>query len=379
LPARKRGSDRDDQRAIHGNKLQAWAMKVLVTGAAGFIGRSLCHHLLDRPGLRLVGLDKLTYAGHLSSLAELEAYRGFAFVKADISDYAALPSILRAHKPDAIVHLAAETHVDRSIDCSKAFVEANIVGTHALLEATRSYLEDGEKELRRRFRFVHVSTDEVYGSLGPTGEFTEASPFAPRSPYAATKAASSHLALAWFHTYGLPVIVSACCNNYGPYQMPEKLIPMAILNAIEGRPIPVYGDGLQVRDWLHVRDHVEALGLILKRGRPGETYAIGGRNELTNLAVVQQICRLVDRHIADRRCRSDLIEFVQDRPGHDHRYALDSIKVEREVGWRPAIAFEQGLEATVLWYLRNPDWWQPIRRAGHGVSRIGVLRGCGVD
>lgn len=345
-------------------------MKVLVTGGAGFIGSALVRRL-TAGGAEVVNLDKLTYAATLSSVADAAASPGYVFVQHDIADAGAMRSVFREHRPDAVVHLAAETHVDRSITGAADFVRTNVVGTYTLLEAALEHWRALEGAARDAFRFVHVSTDEVYGSLGPTGAFTEATPYDPRSPYSASKAASDHLAKAWFHTHGLPVIVSNCSNNYGPYQFPEKLIPLVILNALEGRDLPVYGDGGNVRDWLYVDDHAAALELILRRGRLGETYNVGGRNERTNLQVVEAICDLVDELAPAGARRRDLIRFVTDRPGHDRRYAIDATRLETELGWRAAETFDTGLRRTVSWYLERRDWWEPLRTRYSG-ARLGL-------
>ena len=349
-------------------------MKVLVTGGAGFIGSALCRFLIAETGCAVVNVDKLTYAANLASLAEIAGDRRYAFERADICDRAAMTRIFREHRPDAVVHLAAESHVDRSIDDPDAFVRTNMLGTGVLLDTARRYWAGLEGTRRAAFRFHHVSTDEVFGSLGASGFFTEATPYAPNSPYAASKAGSDHLVRAWQATYGLPAIISNCSNNYGPYQFPEKLIPLTILNAVEGKPLPVYGNGANVRDWLHVEDHARALWLILTAGRPGESYNVGGGGERTNLELVRQICGLLD----ERRPRpaggshADLITFVPDRPGHDLRYAIDSTKLRRELGWSPRETLETGLRRTVDWYLARRDWWQPLRSAVYAGERLGL-------
>lgn len=349
-------------------------MKVVVTGGAGFIGSAVCRHFIAELGWQVAMIDKLTYAGHLSSLGAVRDDPNFSFLQIDICDQDAVRACFAAHEPDAVVHLAAESHVDRSITHSQEFVRTNVTGTCVLLEVCREYLDRLSPARRKAFRFVHVSTDEVYGSLGDDGAFCETTPFAPRSPYSASKAASDHLVQAWGHTYDLPVIVSHCSNNYGPNQLPEKLIPLTILNGLEGRPLPIYGDGLNVRDWLHVEDHVRALALMLTRGTPGETYNVGGRNERTNLEVVHGICDLLDRHAGKSARHRDLMTFVADRPGHDRRYAIDARKIEGELGWRAQESFETGIEKTVLWYLNNRAWWEPLRAAGHGKSRLGLVQ-----
>jgi dTDP-glucose 4,6-dehydratase len=348
-------------------------MKYLVTGGAGFIGSALCRFLIAETEVEVVNLDKLTYAGTLTSLTEVEGSDRYAFVQADVADAAAMAAVFRDHDPDAVLHLAAETHVDRSIDGAAPFIATNIVGTWTLLEAATAHWRALPPERRAAFRFLHVSTDEVYGSLGDTGAFTETSSYDPRSPYSASKAASDHLASAWFHTHGLPVLISNCSNNYGPHHFPEKLIPLVILNALEGRPLPVYGDGLNVRDWLYVEDHARALELIVRTGRPGETYNVGGRNERTNLQVVETICDLLDELAPDSAIgpRRGLITFVADRPGHDRRYAIDASRLEGELGWRARETFETGLRRTVDWYLRRRDWWEPLRARYTG-GRLGL-------
>ena len=349
-------------------------MKSLVTGGAGFIGSAVCRELV-RSGHEVVNLDALTYAADLRSLDEVSDSPLYAFEHADITDAAAMARIFAAHRPDRVMHLAAESHVDRSITGPGAFVQTNVVGTYVLLDAALAHWRTLEGPARDAFRVLHVSTDEVYGSLGPEGLFTEATPYDPRSPYSASKAASDHLASAWFHTYGLPVVTSNCSNNYGPFHFPEKLIPLTILNALEGRPLPVYGDGSNVRDWLYVEDHARALALIAAEGRAGETYNVGGRNERTNLQVVQAVCDLVDELAGPLPSgpRRGLIGFVTDRPGHDHRYAIDATKLETELGWRAREDFASGLRRTVQWYLDHSDWWEPLRERYSG-ERLGLER-----
>ncbi len=336
-------------------------MRILVTGGAGFIGSAVCRNLAELPGFEILNLDKLTYAASLTSLAGLEGKANYRFVQGDICDRALLARLFAEFRPQAVMHLAAESHVDRSITGSAAFIETNVVGTHAMLEAARAWRDSLPAAEAEAFRFLHISTDEVYGSLGEEGLFREDTPYDPRSPYSSSKAASDHLVSAWGHTYGLPVLISNCSNNYGPYQFPEKLIPVIILNALEERTLPVYGDGKNVRDWLHVDDHVEALRLILSRGRIGETYNVGGRNERANIDVVGTICDLVDEMTPGGESRRRLITFVTDRLGHDHRYAIDATKLETELGWRAAHDFDRGLRATVEWYLSRRDWWEPLR------------------
>ena len=346
-------------------------MKVLVTGGAGFIGSAVCRLLVGETGDAVVNLDKLTYAANLESVAPVADSPDYAFVQADVADLDAVRAVFAEHRPDAVLHLAAESHVDRSITGAGPFVITNVVGTYAMLQAALEYWRGLEGAAKEAFRFVHVSTDEVYGSLGPTGLFTEETAYDPRSPYSASKASSDHLALAWFHTYGLPVVVSNCSNNYGPYHFPEKLIPLVILNALEGRPLPVYGDGSNVRDWLFVEDHARALRLVLERGRLGEKYNVGGRNERTNLQVVERICDLVDEMAPRGGSRRELITFVTDRPGHDARYAIDATKLETELGWRAREDFDTGLAKTVRWYLDRRDWWEPLR-ARYAGERLGL-------
>ncbi len=349
-------------------------MRVLVTGGAGFIGSAVCRHMMLDLGHDVVVVDKLTYAGNLASLAPVADRAGYVFEQHDICDADAMNRIFAQYRPDAVVHLAAESHVDRSISGSDVFVKTNVLGTFTLLEAARRYLTSARKG-PDEFRFVHVSTDEVYGSLGESGLFTETTPYDPSSPYSATKAASDHLAKAWQRTYGLPVIVSNCSNNYGYYHFPEKLIPLTILNALEHKPLPVYGDGSNIRDWLFVEDHARALGVILAKGLPGHTYNVGGRNERANLDVVRQICAWVDRLRPAATPRHELIAFVTDRPGHDQRYAIDATKLETDLGWRARETFETGIEKTVRWYLDRGDWWQPLRQRVYGGERLGLVKG----
>jgi dTDP-glucose 4,6-dehydratase len=348
-------------------------VKILITGGAGFIGSALCRYLIKHTDAEVINLDKLTYASNLASLESISEDKRYGFVKADICDTEAVRTIFKIEQPDAVVHLAAETHVDRSITGAGVFINTNVVGTFNLLEAAQDYFEKKTDAARRNFRFVHVSTDEVYGSLGAKGLFREDTPYDPSSPYSASKAASDHLAMAWHRTYGLPVIISNCSNNYGPHQFPEKLIPLTILNALEGKKLPVYGNGLQVRDWLHVDDHARAIDLILRKGKPGNKYNVGGRNEHTNLHVVKTICAILDRVKPSRPRYAELISMVEDRPGHDQRYAIDATKIERELGWKPQVNFEAGLEKTIVWYLTNGAWWRPLRERVYSGERLGTL------
>lgn len=346
-------------------------MRVIVTGGAGFIGSAVVRHLIGK-GYEVLTIDKLTYAGSLTSLATVQDDPRHRFLKADICDRAAMQEAFETFKPDRVMHLAAESHVDRSITGARDFVETNVLGSFTLLEAARHYWNDLEQERKERFRFLHVSTDEVYGSLGDEGLFTEETPYDPSSPYSASKAASDHLAKAWARTYGLPVVVSNCSNNYGPYHFPEKLIPLVILNALHGKPLPVYGNGANVRDWLYVEDHARALDLIAERGRIGETYNVGGRNERRNIDVVTRICGLMDDLHPKAASHADLITYVTDRPGHDARYAIDATKLETELGWTAMETFESGIEKTVKWYLENEWWWGPLRE-GYDGRRLGLL------
>jgi dTDP-glucose 4,6-dehydratase len=348
-------------------------LRILVTGGAGFIGSAVCRQLI-RGGDEVLNLDKLTYAASGTALADVEAAPGYTFLQADIADATAVAAAFSRVQPEGVIHLAAETHVDRSIDGPAAFINTNISGVFVLLEAARAYWSGLDGAAKAEFRFLHVSTDEVFGSLGAEGRFSETTPYQPSSPYSASKAASDHLVRAWFHTYGLPTLVSNCSNNYGPYQFPEKLIPLTIINALHGETLPVYGTGENVRDWLHVEDHAAALRLILGRGRPGGTYLVGGEGERTNLEVVRRICDLVDAAAPTPNGvtrRQELIRFVTDRPGHDHRYAIDASKLRAELGWTPARNFESGLAETVRWYLDHEAWWRPLRQRYQG-ERIGL-------
>jgi len=346
--------------------------RVLVTGGAGFIGSAVVRYLTGERGVAVLNVDKLTYAGNLESLRPVSNLRNYRFTQADIVDRGAMDDIFGAFRPDGVMHLAAESHVDRSITGSKDFIETNIVGTFTLLEAARAYWSGLDTEAKAGFRFLHVSTDEVYGSLGSNGLFEETTPYDPSSPYSASKAASDHLAQAWMRTYGLPVVISNCSNNYGPFHFPEKLIPLVTLNALAGVPLPVYGKGDNIRDWLFVEDHARALWTILTTGRLGEKYNVGGRNERTNLAVVETICDVLDELRPAATPRRDLITFVADRPGHDHRYAIDASKLETELGWRAQEDFDSGIRRTVAWYLDSEWWWKPLREGVYGGERLGL-------
>ncbi|MGA4323124.1 dTDP-glucose 4,6-dehydratase [Ectopseudomonas hydrolytica] len=353
-------------------------MRILITGGAGFIGSALIRHLIRHTEHEVLNLDKLTYAGNLESLAEVAGSPRYRFVRADIADSALVAQTLAEFQPDAIMHLAAESHVDRSIDGPAAFIQTNIVGTYALLESTRAYWQQLDAKRKAAFRFHHISTDEVYGDLhGVDDLFTETTPYAPSSPYSASKAASDHLVRAWQRTYGLPVLITNCSNNYGPYHFPEKLIPLMILSALAGKPLPVYGNGQQVRDWLYVEDHARALLKVVCEGEVGETYNIGGHNEQKNLDVVRAICALLEElapHKPSGVARyEDLITYVQDRPGHDLRYAIDAGKIERELGWVPQETFESGLRKTVQWYLDNLDWCRRVQDGSYQGERLGAL------
>lgn len=348
-------------------------MRILVTGGTGFIGSALVRHLVLQAGAEVLNIDKLTYAGNPASLADVQGRTNYRFQKSDIRDRAALSSALTSFRPERIYHLAAETHVDRSIGSADAFIDTNIAGTFVLLEAARAYWSALPKREQEGFRFLHVSTDEVYGSLGADGQFTEVTRFDPSSPYSASKAASDHLVTAWQRTYALPAIITNCANNYGPRQFPEKLIPLTVLNALHGQPLPIYGDGLHIRDWLYVEDHVRALHMVAERGRAGQRYNIGARAERRNIDVVQGICAILDRLRPAAEPHSSLIRFVADRPGHDRRCAIEPALVERETGWRAQESFETGLEKTVAWYLANEAWWRPLRDGIYRGERLGVL------
>lgn len=350
-------------------------MKVMVTGGAGFIGSAVCRHLVQDLGYDVVNVDKMTYAATEGSTAMLRGKPSYRFHKLDICDRAAMQRVMEAEAIDGVIHLAAESHVDRSIDGPGAFIDTNVVGTFSLLQAARSYHDSLPPNRRERFRFHHVSTDEVFGEL-PLDEslFTEKTAYAPSSPYSASKAASDHLVMAWHKTYGLPVVLSNCSNNYGPYHFPEKLIPLMIINGLEGNKLPVYGTGANVRDWLHVEDHARALAMVFTRGRPGESYNIGGRSERTNLAVVEAIADLLDLQAPLKSgSHRSLITFVKDRPGHDLRYAIDSSKIEDELGWKAKYSFEIGLKDTIAWFMSNQEWWQPLRAARYAGERLGTV------
>ena len=350
--------------------------KILITGGAGFIGSAVVRHIINATQDAVVNVDKLTYAGNLESLASVENDARYAFEKVDICDRAELERVFAHHQPDLVMHLAAESHVDRSIDGPAAFIETNIVGTYTLLEAARAYWNGLNDEKKSAFRFHHISTDEVYGDLHGTDDlFTETTPYAPSSPYSASKASSDHLVRAWLRTYGFPTIVTNCSNNYGPYHFPEKLIPLMILNALDGKPLPVYGDGMQIRDWLFVEDHARALYQVVTEGEIGETYNIGGHNEKANIEVVKTICALLEELVPNKPVGvehyADLITYVKDRPGHDVRYAIDAAKIGRELGWKPQETFESGIRKTVEWYLNNKTWWQHVLDGSYNRERLG--------
>lgn len=349
-------------------------MKVLITGGCGFIGSALIRYLIGETEVAVVNVDKLTYAATPDALTEVDGNARYAFEKVDICNGPALKAVFVRHKPDAVMHLAAESHVDRSIDSPAAFIETNVVGTYTLLETALKYWGELEGEAKKRFRFHHVSTDEVYGSLGPDGLFTEETPYEPNSPYSATKASSDHLVRSWYRTFGLPVLTSNCSNNYGPFQFPEKLIPLMTLNGLRGDRLPVYGRGQNVRDWLYVDDHARALWTILTRGRIGETYNVGGDSEMRNIDVVRLICGILDEMApsADLPRHENLIAFVPDRPGHDLRYAIDATKIRRELSWSAEESFESGLRKTIAWYLDNRTWWERILDSGYDGSRLGL-------
>lgn len=347
---------------------------MLVTGGAGFIGSALIRLIIAETDFEVLNVDCLTYAGNLDSLSSVAASSRYHLSTTDICDLPALRRVVDDFQPDLIMHLAAESHVDRSIDNPVRFVETNLVGTANLLESARAHWTRLSGPKREKFRFHHISTDEVFGSLGPEGVFSETTPYAPNSPYSASKAGSDHLVRAWYETYGLPTVTSNCSNNYGPYQFPEKLIPLMILNALEGKPLPVYGSGENVRDWLHVEDHARALLAVATRGKPGETYCVGGNEERTNIEVVRAVCALLDEMLpeSEHRPHADLISFVTDRPGHDARYAIDASRITRELGWQPRENFESGLRKTVEWYLENRTWWERVRSGSYRGERLGL-------
>lgn len=353
-------------------------MKILVTGGAGFIGSAVVRNIIDNTLDEVIVVDSLTYAGNLESLATVSDSSRYHFEQVDICDRTALDGLFSKYQPNAVMHLAAESHVDRSIDGPAAFIETNVVGTYTLLEAARQYWNTLETEAKQAFRFHHISTDEVYGDLEGTDDlFTETTPYAPSSPYSASKASSDHLVRAWLRTYGLPTIVTNCSNNYGPYHFPEKLIPLIILNALAGKPLPVYGNGSQIRDWLYVEDHARALYKVVTEGEVGETYNIGGHNERQNIDVVKTICQLLEELVPNKPAGigqyADLITYVKDRPGHDLRYAIDASKIERELGWTPAETFESGIRKTVKWYLNNETWWQRVLDGSYAGERLGSI------
>lgn len=353
-------------------------MKILVTGGAGFIGSAVVRNIIDNTLDEVIVVDSLTYAGNLESLSTVSDSPRYHFEQVDICDRNALDALFSKYQPDAVMHLAAESHVDRSIDGPAAFIETNVVGTYTLLEAARQYWNTLETEAKQAFRFHHISTDEVYGDLEGTDDlFTETTPYAPSSPYSASKASSDHLVRAWLRTYGLPTIVTNCSNNYGPYHFPEKLIPLIILNALAGKPLPVYGNGSQIRDWLYVEDHARALYKVVTEGEVGETYNIGGHNERQNIDVVKTICQLLEELVPNKPAGighyADLITYVKDRPGHDLRYAIDASKIERELGWTPAETFESGIRKTVEWYLNNETWWQRVLDGSYAGERLGSI------
>jgi dTDP-glucose 4,6-dehydratase len=352
-------------------------MRILVTGGAGFIGSALIREIIKNTRHSVLNVDKLTYAGNLESLKEVDSDERYSFLQADICDADAMTKAFNEFRPDAIMHLAAESHVDRSIDCPMEFIQTNVVGTVTLLGCALLYWKGLSKEKQKDFRFLHVSTDEVYGSLGAEGLFEETTSYDPRSPYSASKASSDHFVSAWMHTYGMPILITNCSNNYGPYQFPEKLIPLVTLNALDGRELPIYGKGDNIRDWLYVDDHAKALLLVLLKGRTGETYNVGGNNEKTNLEVVHTICDILDDMVPEKRRPAqksyrDLIVFVKDRPGHDMRYAIDATKITDELGWLPDENFESGIRSTIKWYLENDWWWGPIRNKSYSGERLGT-------
>jgi dTDP-glucose 4,6-dehydratase len=346
-------------------------MRILVTGGCGFIGSAVVRRALSL-GHVVVNVDKLTYAASTTNIPDADTIEAYTLAEVDICDRAALDAVFAEHRPEVVMHLAAETHVDRSIDGPDDFIQTNVTGTFTVLEAARTYWARLSAAPKSAFRFHHISTDEVYGTLGETGKFTETTPYDPNSPYSASKAASDHLVRAWGETYGMPVVVTNCSNNYGPYQFPEKLIPLIILNALAGKPLPIYGKGENVRDWLYVEDHAEALILVATAGRLGETYNIGGKAEAQNIEIVRKICTILDDHRPDGAPHADLITFVADRPGHDFRYAIDASKIRAELGWTPSLTLDEGLSKTVDWYLAHENWWRAIQQRGYQQSRLGL-------
>lgn len=354
--------------------LSSKVQRVFITGGAGFIGSCLTRYLVTDSAYDVLVFDKLTYAATLTSLDPVSRHPRFRFVQGDICDHAAVTQAISESDPDVIIHLAAESHVDRSIDRPQAFIETNVVGTSVMLNAALAHYQALPENRKQQFRFHHVSTDEVFGSLGDTGFFDETTAYDPRSPYSASKAGSDHLVRAWYHTFGLPVTITNCSNNYGPYHFPEKLIPLIILRALHGEELPVYGNGTNIRDWLFVEDHARAIKLVFEHAAPGSTYTVGGKSERRNIDVVNSICDLLDRIKPrdDKKSYRDQIRFVTDRPGHDHRYAIDSSRIERDLGWAPTVSFEQGLKLTVEWYLENEAWWRPLRDRDHATMRRGL-------
>lgn len=352
-------------------------MKLMITGGAGFIGSSVIRLLMNESDYTIINVDKLTYAGNLESLAAVADDPRYHFERVDIGNRQEIDRLFNEYRPDAVMHLAAESHVDRSIDGPAEFIQTNVLGSYTILEGARGYWNELKGEAKARFRFHHISTDEVYGSLDKMGYFTEQSAYRPNSPYAASKASSDHLVRAWYHTYGLPLVTTNCSNNYGPFQFPEKLIPLIILNALEGKPLPIYGKGDNVRDWLYVEDHARALRLVLEKGSVGEVYNIGGHNERTNLDVVNTLCELLDNVFPEAGSRpyASLIKFVDDRPGHDKRYAIDATKMENELGWRPSESFESGLKKTVDWYVNNRQWCRHVQDGSYRGERLGLAKG----
>ena len=347
-------------------------MKILITGGCGFIGSNFIHHLFKKDNIEVINVDKLTYASNLENLKQFQKFKNYHFIESDICDTNKMLNTLREHNPDVIVNFAAETHVDRSIDSPKEFINSNIIGTFNLLSCTTTYLNETQND---NFKFIQISTDEVFGSLGTSGYFTEESSYLPTSPYSASKASSDHLARSWFHTYGFPVIISNCSNNFGPYQFPEKLIPLMIANSIDERPLPIYGNGQNIRDWLYVEDHCDAIFKLISHSNPGKTYNIGGNNEKSNLDIVMTICEILNEKIPRKNGETyeDLVSFVEDRPGHDFRYAIDSSKIQNELSWTPKFSFRSALETTINWYLNNEKWWRDIQKNRYSQERLGRL------